>query len=70
MERRGVVGGIDHMAFGEVNRIDVSWIWERLEANIIVIVSNLGYSGTRKVLNCKYVILYHWRNNRMIATTC
>lgn len=60
-KRRGVVGGIDYMATGEVKRIDVSRIRERLEANCIVIVSNLGYSSTGQVLNC---------NTYEVATAC
>jgi hypothetical protein len=30
---------------------------ERLDAGCIVILSNLGYSSSGEVLNCKYVIL-------------
>lgn len=60
-KRRGVVGGIDYMATGEVKRIDVSRIRERLEANCIVIVSNLGYSSSGQVLNC---------NTYEVATAC
>lgn len=60
-KRRGVVGGIDYMATGEVKRIDVSRIRERLEANCVVIVSNLGYSSTGQVLNC---------NTYEVATAC
>jgi hypothetical protein len=67
MQRRGVVGGIDYMATGEVKRIDVSRIRERLDANCIVIVSNLGYSSSGQVLNCKYVRLYHFQ---IIALLC
>lgn len=60
-KRRGVVGGIDYMATGEVKRIDVSRIRERLEASCIVIVSNLGYSSSGQVLNC---------NTYEVATAC
>uniref|UniRef100_A0A0D6QUX1 amino-acid N-acetyltransferase n=1 Tax=Araucaria cunninghamii TaxID=56994 RepID=A0A0D6QUX1_ARACU len=60
-KRRGVVGGIDFGATGEVKRIDVSRIRERLEANCIVIVSNLGYSSSGEVLNC---------NTYEVATAC
>lgn len=55
LQRRGVVGGIDHGATGEVKRIDVSRIRERLAKDCIVLASNLGYSSTGQVLNCKYV---------------
>eukprot|EP00252_Welwitschia_mirabilis_P001194 TRINITY_DN11103_c0_g1_i1.p1 TRINITY_DN11103_c0_g1~~TRINITY_DN11103_c0_g1_i1.p1 ORF type:complete len:597 (+),score=115.20 TRINITY_DN11103_c0_g1_i1:177-1967(+) len=60
-KRRGVVGGIDFMATGEVKRIDVARIRERLGANCIVIVSNLGYSSSGEVLNC---------NMYEVATAC
>lgn len=54
MQRRGVVEGIDFGSTGEVKRIDVSSIRERLDRDCIVIVSNLGYSSSGEVLNCKY----------------
>ncbi|GLJ29217.1 hypothetical protein SUGI_0576280 [Cryptomeria japonica] len=60
-KRRGVVNGIDFGATGEVKRIDVSRIRERLSANCIVIVSNLGYSSSGEVLNC---------NTYEVATAC
>lgn len=50
---RGVVDGIDFEATGEVKRIDVARIKERLDSNCIVLLSNLGYSATGEVLNCK-----------------
>lgn len=53
-KRRGVVEGIDFGSTGEVKRIDVSSIRERLDRDCIVIVSNLGYSSSGEVLNCKY----------------
>jgi amino-acid N-acetyltransferase len=56
LQRRGVVKGIDYGATGEVKKVDVSRMRERLDAGCIVILSNLGYSSTGEVLNCKYVI--------------
>lgn len=53
-QRRGVVDGIDYGLTGEVKKIDVPRIRERLVKDSIVIVSNLGYSSTGEVLNCKY----------------
>ena len=47
--------GIDYGATGEVKRVDVSHICERLDAGSIVILSNLGSSSSGQVLNCKYV---------------
>ncbi|KAL4181784.1 hypothetical protein AMTRI_Chr12g272780 [Amborella trichopoda] len=60
-KRRGVVEGIDFGATGEVKKIDVSRIQERLNANCIAIVSNLGYSSSGEVLNC---------NTYEVATAC
>ncbi|XP_042429077.1 probable amino-acid acetyltransferase NAGS1, chloroplastic [Zingiber officinale] len=59
-KRRGVVGGIDYGSTGEVKRIDVSSIKERLNSDI-VIVSNMGYSSAGEVLNC---------NTYEVATAC
>ncbi|KAJ8638277.1 hypothetical protein MRB53_012544 [Persea americana] len=60
-KRRGVVEGIDYGATGEVKKIDVARIRERLDGNCIVIVSNLGYSSSGEVLNC---------NTYEVATAC
>ncbi|KAK8935622.1 hypothetical protein KSP39_PZI013446 [Platanthera zijinensis] len=60
-KRRGVVEGVDFGATGEVKKIDVSRIRERLDGDCIVIVSNLGYSSTGEVLNC---------NTYEVATAC
>ncbi|PKA59907.1 Acetylglutamate kinase [Apostasia shenzhenica] len=60
-KRRGVVDGIDFGFTGEVKKIDVPRIRERLESNNLVIVSNLGYSSTGEVLNC---------NTYEVATAC
>lgn len=60
-KRKGVVEGIDFGATGEVKRIDVSRIRERLDRDCIVIVSNLGYSSAGEVLNC---------NTYEVATAC
>nr|CAB3454790.1 unnamed protein product [Digitaria exilis] len=54
--RRGVVNGIDYGFTGEVKKIDVSRIRERLDSDSIVVVSNMGYSSSGEVLNCKYVV--------------
>jgi len=56
MQRRGVVKGIDFGATGEVKKVDVARIRERLDAGCIVLLSNLGYSSSGEVLNCKYVM--------------
>jgi amino-acid N-acetyltransferase len=45
---RGIVNGIDFGSTGEVKKIDVVRIKERLENNCIVMLSNLGYSGQEK----------------------
>lgn len=56
-QRRGVVKGIDFGETGEVKKIDVSRIRDQLDKDCIVVVSNLGYSSTGEVLNCKYAYL-------------
>jgi amino-acid N-acetyltransferase len=58
---RGVVNGIDFGATGEVKKIDVVRIKERLDSNCIVMLSNLGYSSSGQVLNC---------NTYEVATAC
>ncbi|CAM6088383.1 unnamed protein product [Calypogeia fissa] len=60
-KRRGVVDGVDFGATGEVKRIDIGKIRERLDKNCIVMLSNLGYSSTGEVLNC---------NTYEVATAC
>ncbi|KAJ7554597.1 hypothetical protein O6H91_05G000400 [Diphasiastrum complanatum] len=60
-KRRGVVDGIDFGATGEVKKIDVARIKERLDHNCIVMLSNLGYSSSGEVLNC---------NTYEVATAC
>uniref|UniRef100_A0A0E0ITW8 amino-acid N-acetyltransferase n=1 Tax=Oryza nivara TaxID=4536 RepID=A0A0E0ITW8_ORYNI len=60
-KRRGVVGGIDYGFTGEVKKIDVSRIKERLDRDSIVVVSNMGYSSSGEVLNC---------NTYEVATAC
>ncbi|XP_075097690.1 putative amino-acid acetyltransferase NAGS1, chloroplastic isoform X3 [Nicotiana tabacum] len=59
--KRGVVEGIDYAATGEVKKIDVSRIRERLDQDSIVLLSNLGYSSSGEVLNC---------NTYEVATAC
>ncbi|OEL17282.1 putative amino-acid acetyltransferase NAGS2, chloroplastic [Dichanthelium oligosanthes] len=59
--RRGVIGGIDYGFTGEVKKIDVSRIRERLDRDSIVVVSNMGYSSAGEVLNC---------NTYEVATAC
>ncbi|CAN6219402.1 unnamed protein product [Urochloa humidicola] len=54
-KRRGVVNGIDYGFTGEVKKVDVSRIRERLDSDSIVVVSNMGYSSSGEVLNCKDV---------------
>ncbi|KAG0626945.1 hypothetical protein M758_2G163500 [Ceratodon purpureus] len=58
---RGVVNGIDFLSTGEVKKINVSRIKERLDSNCIVMLSNLGYSASGEVLNC---------NTYEVATAC
>ncbi|KAL0350485.1 UNVERIFIED_CONTAM: putative amino-acid acetyltransferase NAGS1, chloroplastic [Sesamum radiatum] len=60
-KRRGVVDGIDYASTGEVKKIDVSRIRERLAQDCIVLLSNLGYSSSGEVLNC---------NSYEVATAC
>ncbi|XP_040382410.1 probable amino-acid acetyltransferase NAGS2, chloroplastic isoform X2 [Oryza brachyantha] len=60
-KRRGVVSGIDYGFTGEVKKIDVSRIKERLDSDSIVVVSNMGYSSSGEVLNC---------NTYEVATAC
>ncbi|XP_078435369.1 putative amino-acid acetyltransferase NAGS2, chloroplastic [Wolffia australiana] len=60
-KRRGVVDGVDYGATGEVKKIDVSRIRERLDRDSIVIMNNLGYSSSGEVLNC---------NTYEVATAC
>ncbi|KAF5958343.1 hypothetical protein HYC85_005568 [Camellia sinensis] len=60
-KKRGVVEGIDYGATGEVKKIDVARIRERLDKDYIVILSNLGYSSSGEVLNC---------NTYEVATAC
>ncbi|KAL3341368.1 hypothetical protein AABB24_025762 [Solanum stoloniferum] len=61
MKRKGVVEGIDYAATGEVKKIDISRIRERLDQDSIVLLSNLGYSSSGEVLNC---------NTYEVATAC
>ncbi|KAK3441539.1 hypothetical protein EUGRSUZ_B01669 [Eucalyptus grandis] len=56
-KRRGVIEGVDFGATGEVKKVDVSRIHERLDDGCIVVLSNLGYSSFGEVLNCKYGLL-------------
>ncbi|KAL1183376.1 hypothetical protein V6Z11_A02G179100 [Gossypium hirsutum] len=60
-ERRGVVEGVDYGATGEVKKVDVARLRERLDGGCIVILSNLGYSSSGEVLNC---------NTYEVATAC
>ncbi|XP_043710793.1 probable amino-acid acetyltransferase NAGS2, chloroplastic isoform X3 [Telopea speciosissima] len=60
-KKRGVVNGIDFGATGEVKKVDVSRIRERLDGDCIVVLSNLGYSSSGEVLNC---------NTYEVATAC
>ncbi|KAJ8765680.1 hypothetical protein K2173_014802 [Erythroxylum novogranatense] len=60
-KRRGVVNGIDFGATGEVKKVDVTRINERLDSGCIVLLSNLGYSSSGEVLNC---------NTYEVATAC
>lgn len=52
-----MVNGIDYELTGEVKTIDVSQIRERLDSDSIVVVSNIGYSTSGEMLNCKYASL-------------
>lgn len=60
-KRRGVVEGVDYGATGEVKKVDVARMRERLDGGCIVILSNLGYSSSGEVLNC---------NTYEVATAC
>ncbi|XBI54019.1 hypothetical protein VPH35_036144 [Triticum aestivum] len=60
-KRRGVVHGVDYGFTGEVKKIDVARIKERLDSDSIVVVSNMGYSSSGEVLNC---------NTYEVATAC
>ncbi|XP_049382508.1 probable amino-acid acetyltransferase NAGS1, chloroplastic [Solanum stenotomum] len=60
-KKRGVVEGIDYASTGEVKKVDVSRIRERLDQDSIVLLSNLGYSSSGEVLNC---------NTYEVATAC
>uniref|UniRef100_A0A251S592 Putative aspartate/glutamate/uridylate kinase n=1 Tax=Helianthus annuus TaxID=4232 RepID=A0A251S592_HELAN len=53
---RGVVEGIHYEVTGEVKKVDVHRKCERLDFDSIVILSNLGYSSSGGVLNCKYAM--------------
>lgn len=55
-QKRGVVEGVDYGATGEVKKVDVARMRERLNGGCIVILSNLGYSSSGEVLNCKYAL--------------
>ncbi|KAG5028956.1 hypothetical protein JHK87_012470 [Glycine soja] len=59
--RRGVVKGVDFGSTGEVKRVDISRMRERLDGDCIVILSNLGYSSSGEVLDC---------NTYEVATAC
>ncbi len=47
----GVVGGVDLMYAGEVRKIDVTGISDRLDHNELVLLSPLGYSPTGEIFN-------------------
>jgi amino-acid N-acetyltransferase len=47
----GVVGGVDMLLTGEVRRVDVEAIHQRLEDNDIVLISPIGYSPTGEIFN-------------------
>ncbi|ONM59152.1 putative amino-acid acetyltransferase NAGS1 chloroplastic [Zea mays] len=66
-KRRGVVNGIDYGFTGEVTKIDVSRIRERLDSDSIVVISNMGFSSSGDVLNCKYIFLIIFKFFRMIV---
>ncbi|KAJ0810014.1 putative amino-acid N-acetyltransferase [Helianthus annuus] len=52
----GVFEGIHYEVTGEVKKVDVHLIREQLDNDSIVILSNLGYSSSEGVLNCKYAM--------------
>ncbi|KAG2239397.1 hypothetical protein Bca4012_015788 [Brassica carinata] len=60
-KRRGVVDGVDFGATGEVKKIDVDRICERLDGGSVVLLRNLGHSSSGQVLNC---------NTYEVATAC
>ncbi|KAL6227495.1 hypothetical protein ACLB2K_001452 [Fragaria x ananassa] len=60
-KRRGVVAGVDYGATGEVKKVDMVRMRERLDGGCIVLLSNLGYSSSGEVLNC---------NTYEVATAC
>lgn len=60
-KRKGVVDGVDYGATGEVKKVDVTRMRERLDGGCLVILSNLGYSSSGEVLNC---------NTYEVATAC
>ncbi|KAK7406441.1 hypothetical protein VNO78_08065 [Psophocarpus tetragonolobus] len=60
-KRRGVVNGIDFGSTGEVKKVDVARMRERLDGGCVVILTNLGYSSSGEVLNC---------NTYEVATAC
>ncbi|CAI5533074.1 unnamed protein product [Closterium sp. Naga37s-1] len=60
-KRRGVVGGVDYGATGEVKRVDVARIRSRLDSSCVVLLSNLGFTPAGEVLNC---------NTYEVATAC
>ncbi|KAL2348303.1 hypothetical protein Fmac_002303 [Flemingia macrophylla] len=60
-KRRGVINGIDFGSTGEVKKVDVSRMLERLDGGCVVILTNLGYSSSGEVLNC---------NTYEVATAC
>jgi len=47
----GVIDGIDMQLTGEVRRIDVDAITQRLDDGDIVLISPLGYSPTGEIFN-------------------
>ncbi|KAK4262412.1 hypothetical protein QN277_027975 [Acacia crassicarpa] len=60
-KRRGVVDGIDYGSTGEVKKVDVYRMRERLDGGCIVLLSNIGYSSSGEALNC---------NTYEVATAC
>ncbi|CAH2061428.1 unnamed protein product [Thlaspi arvense] len=60
-KRRGVVDGVDFGSTGEVKKIDVDRIRERLDSGSVVLLRNLGHSSSGEVLNC---------NTYEVATAC
>lgn len=49
-----MVGGLDFGYTGEVKNVDVERIKDRLDSGCVVLLSNLGFTPTGEVLNCKY----------------